>query len=257
MVQHTIIGIIGQKRHGKDSVANVLTKDYNFRRCAFATWLKSACQSIFMLSHDQLHGEKKDVIDSRWNVSARQIFQVVGTELFRKHLPVVLPQLNMGDETSLWCRCLRHYVESFDTPQRIVVPDVRFEDEKKLIESLGGHVVRVIRPHFTAGASDEHSSEKEQTTIDVMHTIVNDAGMFELQRETMRMMNILIPGSTNYVAPKIRGLKLDQVPTSVSEIENADVITLEPIKKSQLARDKRSREDKRDSRILKTSRKKK
>lgn len=222
MVNHVILGITGRKRHGKDSVANVLVRSFHFKRYSFATLLKEVCRTIFLLSYDQVHGEAKDAIDIRWNSTPRALMQAIGTELFRDTLPKVLPLLNMGSDTSIWCRCFRLWIESFSQPQRIVISDVRFADEAATIRSLGGTLVRVVRPTFM-NDGDVHASETESASIVVDHTIINDTDLNELSVKTCTVVRQILP-ATGFEIMQVmhpRGLVLDDMPRCVEDLVRA------------------------------------
>ena len=86
-----IIGIIGKKRVGKDTVADYLVTEYGFEKMALADPMKKAVKEIFLMTDEQLWGSKKDEVDERYGVSPRRILQVFGTELFQfdvyRHIP--------------------------------------------------------------------------------------------------------------------------------------------------------------------------
>ena len=93
-----LIGLSGQKRVGKDTLADYLCSNHGFTKYSFAGPLKKACQEIFMLTDEQTEGIDKETMDDRWGVSARTIFQKVGTELFREKLSQVIPEMKSIEE---------------------------------------------------------------------------------------------------------------------------------------------------------------
>ena len=54
---------------------------------------------MFDLDNEQLYGTKKNIIDIRWNLSPRQIFQRLGTEFGQYILFDIFPELK--DKISL------------------------------------------------------------------------------------------------------------------------------------------------------------
>ena len=42
-----LIGLVGRKRHGKDTVADYLTQKYNFTKDSFASPLKKTLKELF------------------------------------------------------------------------------------------------------------------------------------------------------------------------------------------------------------------
>jgi hypothetical protein len=191
MVKHTIIGVVGPKRSGKDTVASILVRSNRFIVCPFASFLKDSCKAIFMLSDDQLHGNHKESMDPRWNTTPRKILQSVG-DLFRKKLSEFLPELNMGNSETIWCRCFEIWLSQFSTPQCIVIPDVRFHDEANLIKSLGGILLRVNRPGLED--TDDHESEQQQKGIEVEHTIENDGTTTDLRTRVLSWYKTMSEG---------------------------------------------------------------
>lgn len=198
-MNHTIVGICGPKRSGKDSSAHVLCRDYQFTSRSFASFLKEACQAIFMLSHEQLHGDQKEVLDPRWNVTPRTILQRVGTDLFRHQLQEAIPELTLGDDKTLWCRCMRLWIQNLPTPQRIVIPDVRFQDEEALVRSLGGIILRIHRAETSL--SDSHVSETEQALIQADLTLENNGTLHELE-EQMTIVAALVLSQARHAASR-------------------------------------------------------
>lgn len=226
MPQHLIVGVCGPKFSGKDTSAAVLVRNHQFLLCSFASFLKEACRSIFMLSHDQLHGDKKETVDPRWNVTPREILQKVGTDLFRDRLSEVLPTLNLGEDKTLWSHCMRLWLDAFATPQRIVIPDVRFKDEEDFIRSLGGKIVRITRD-TAASSGDLHVSELEQAKIEADFTVSNNGTIHDLEvAMTRQVVASLLPGAFNHMP--IRGLRLDHIPESAHDLEMGVLITLSP-----------------------------
>lgn len=236
MVQHVIVGICGPKFSGKDTAAATLCRSFQYVQASFASFLKEACRSIFMLSHNQLHGDEKETLDERWGITPRQILQKVGTELFRQRLPEVLPQLNLGGDGSLWCHCMRLWLETFETPQRIVITDVRFRDEEALIRSLGGKIVRIERA--SRPVSDDHASEVEQAAIVADYVIHNDGSYADLAREVTRVATLIVPTVASIVRgkqPPVRGVRLDHFPVSVEDLEaHGEPVNLSEPKKQRI-----------------------
>ena len=163
-----ILGFSGKALAGKDSAADYLLDNYNWdKKTGFAYNLKEACSKIFGSdlwffttqegkSHTfikpwivdlqtieeiikwmrRTHDVAIDDIDYRSLLgkelhTPRDILQFVGTEVMRSyavdyHIDVVLNGLSNTD--------------------KIVVADVRFENEAAGILNSGGHLVRLERP---------------------------------------------------------------------------------------------------------------
>ena len=225
---HTIVGFTGLKRSGKDSAAGIIVRRYKFQQAAFAMWLKDACRGIFQLSYAQLHGseEDKETIDPRWNVSSRQIMQVVGTDLFRDALTQSLPGLSLPKGYSLWCYCMKLWIQSLKTPHRIVISDVRFPDEAALIRELGGTVIRIKRDASTSSL-DSHQSETAQADIEPDHTVENNGTLYDLDRAVTRIVDNLISQMPRVELKRkaaVRGLVLNLEPTTIGDLEKGTLV---------------------------------
>lgn len=164
-----LIGIIGQKRVGKDTMADYIIKNYNYTKKSLADPLKDACKSIFLLSNEQLYGDKKEIPDSRWNnTTPRQLLQIVGTQLFREDLNKYIPELNNLQNT-IWIHNFELWYAN-NKHNKVVIPDIRFKDEAKMIKDNGGVLIKITRGEFNT--SDLHKSEQE------LEEIVADAYIF-------------------------------------------------------------------------------
>ncbi len=54
-----IIGVAGRKNSGKDTVADILVKEFRFNKIAFADDLKMMCMEVFGLTYNQCYDEKE------------------------------------------------------------------------------------------------------------------------------------------------------------------------------------------------------
>jgi hypothetical protein len=143
-----LIGVCGKKYSGKDTMADYLVSRYGFQKRSFAGPLKDACRHLFHFSEAQCHDPRqKEVVDTRWNISPRQAFQMVGTDWVRHQF-----------HRNFWVERMRHELMGFGPNDRVVLCDVRFENEKDLVLELGGFMWGIQRPSFRR-RRDEHESE--------------------------------------------------------------------------------------------------
>lgn len=148
-----LIGIAGPAGSGKSTVADHLTEHYGFQRLRFAGALKSMIRVILMesgVSYDtttrMIQGDLKEVPTPLLNGhSPRHAMQTLGTEWGRNQL---------GDD--FWTNIVKQQVKSSER-DRIVIDDVRFENEAFLIRSLGGTVIRLAG---RGGLIGDHISEQ-------------------------------------------------------------------------------------------------
>jgi hypothetical protein len=140
---------------------------------SFAEPLKKACQELFLLDDQQLFGtqEQKEELDTRWfGNSPRKILQFVGTELFRNNMDRLMPGL--GNDFFIYRFKLWYQKELALNPNlRVVVSDVRFQNESDSIQKLGGIIIKLDRK---SDSEDTHSSEKELLGITTYDYLINN-----------------------------------------------------------------------------------
>jgi hypothetical protein len=177
----TIIGLMGRKQSGKDTIAEHLIEEYGFTRYAFADPIKEACQVIFGFTKEQCWGDQKEVVDPYWNITPRKVFQIMGTELFQFELPKYAAELADIGRTFWAYRFARWYEQQLAVNPNIqvVITDCRFPFEADLIKSLGGTVIKVIRPNQVY--NDNHASEVEMDTVPYDYLIENDGTIEDLE----------------------------------------------------------------------------
>lgn len=159
-----IICITGFEGSGKDTVASILEKEYQFKRLSFATNLKKALCAIFGWKYEDLEGltkesrEWREQVDVFWaeelgqpDFTPRKALQYVGTNLFRNHL-----------HPDIWIKSLKK--EIIQTPGNIVIVDGRFPNEIEAITKMGGYCVRVTRDSPAWMIHYDALKEEVQTT---------------------------------------------------------------------------------------------
>jgi hypothetical protein len=168
-----IIGICGPAGAGKTTVADILCGDGLGVTIPLADPLYKALSAMFGIPEADLvdRGKKEQTID--WvGQSPRRLLQTLGTEWGRQVI---------GED--IWARiCLRRAAVNLRAGfRRVVVPDVRFDNEAAAIREAGGKIVRVVRPSgCVAGETMRHSSEAGVSDDLVDATIVNGGSMDEL-----------------------------------------------------------------------------
>jgi hypothetical protein len=184
---YDIIGIAGEKRHGKDSVADFIP--HPKRIVKFAEPVKEIARWVYGLTEAQVDGNEQDkeTVIPEWGVSPRQIMQKIGTEMGREIHP------------DTWIRFLRKRIDDFlswikinpgDPPIIFVVSDVRYPNEAEAIRSWGGSIWRVLRPGLPSSGVDQHPSETSIKTIRPDLTIVNDGTLSQLKEKVEYLYNL-------------------------------------------------------------------
>jgi hypothetical protein len=140
-----IIGICGLIGSGKDSVADILVQEKNFKKISFADKLKDGVATVFGWDRSMLEGKTsnsrnwREEKDDFWSaelgkdISPRLVLQLFGTECMRQ-----------GFYDGVWVSLVKkHIIEN--PKQNFVIPDVRFPNEANMIKSIHGEVWRMRR----------------------------------------------------------------------------------------------------------------
>lgn len=158
-MHNQIIGLVGFKGSGKDTVGDHLVKQYGFRSTSFALPLKQSLAQLMDWKLSSLHGvasktrEWRETPDEWWSqalgreITPRHMMQQFGTQLIRRHI-----------HPDFWVLRTRKMIQS-DSTSSWVVTDVRFPNEARMIRDLGGHIIRVHRsdpPEWEARAAWIH-----------------------------------------------------------------------------------------------------
>lgn len=180
-----ILGIVGKKYVGKTTVTNEICKNYDFVELAFASTLKKICKEIFSLSDEQLFdAEKKENVDTRWGKSPRELFQIVGTDLFRNHF-----------DENIWIDVMKQKLKNIPPHKNIIFSDIRQQNELDFVEDLNRVepvvIIEIIRPGLVE--NDTHITEKGNLKFFKKIIIVNDGNMESLKlkiNDVMKKMNL-------------------------------------------------------------------
>ena len=162
-----VIGFMGYATVGKDRIAREFVERDGFERVGFADSLKSILYAlnprIELFNNDfvgfwhvQTLVDQKGWDEAKKEPEVRQLLQRLGTEGGR---------VALGED--VWVKAL------FASPHaaRIVIPDVRFENEARAIRERGGVVVRVHRDGV--GPINNHVSDRINFEADI--DVYNDS----------------------------------------------------------------------------------
>jgi adenylate kinase family enzyme len=188
-----LIGLVGLIGSGKDTVAEQLVKQHNFKRDSFAKSLKDATANIFGWDRALLEGYSKESREWReqpdrfWSekfgkeVTPRWILQYFGTEVCRE---------NMLD--SIWVDSLVARYRGENT----VISDTRFVNEINTIRKQGGKIVLVKRGEIPSReemqASGAHQSEWDWIGCKFDYEINNNGTLQELYTSVDDMLSHLL-----------------------------------------------------------------
>lgn len=173
----TLTGLTGAAGSGKSTVAGFLHEFEGWSIVKFAAALKNGLghmlRTVGMSEsdiNDAIEGDMKEApLDALGGHTPRYAMQTLGTEWGRNH---------MGQD--FWVNMVRARIGNAPAGSKIVIDDVRFENEAALIRELGGKVIMITG---RGGIVGEHVSENG-VVPDV--TIKNDGDKLALMRNVMR-----------------------------------------------------------------------
>ena len=165
---NNIIGFAGRARSGKTTLAKILHDENNYKILTIANYLKKLCckllgdislQELNKLKDNNTDISNRIAIDDNfiniinqqtgigraeikdeleklgvYMTTVRGMLQIIGTDIIRKYYP------------DWHIRQLINEIETLPTDTDIVVDDVRFPNEKKEIEKVGGTIIFIMRP---------------------------------------------------------------------------------------------------------------
>jgi len=189
MMKPFVIGIMGKKRSGKDTLADVVCDHMGTARCHkynLATPIKDACRILFHMSDSQLYDhDSKETPDPRWGGSTpRQLFQWLGTDIFRNQL-----------DRDFWLKHAKMYIEqsNYDT---ILIPDIRFKNEMDFIRSFPRNCIIHVKRNDKS-IRDQHESETfvdEVPSDSVDFIIVNNGDLSDYKKNIMNHFEMIMNG---------------------------------------------------------------
>jgi hypothetical protein len=154
-VNRPIIGLSGKLKSGKSEAAKKL-HHRGFTIVKFAGALKQM-MTVIGLTQEEIEGNLKELpCELLCGKSPRWAMQSIGTDWGRDMI---------GKD--FWVNVWKRHVESYHGAVPVVADDVRFQNEADAIRSLGGIVVRIVRPNLeiVSGHASEAIDFKSDMTI--------------------------------------------------------------------------------------------
>lgn len=176
------------KNHGKTELAKIC-EEYGYKKISFATPLKNLIANLLGITIQQVNELKKvnktyvlqsmdliflsketdiplDIVKEKCGEKSfkntRELMQYIGTDLIREYNPDW--HVNRTKEVIL-----------LNKEQNYVIDDVRFPNERKMIEELGGTCWFIIRPKLDNVSN--HLSETALKWQEFENVIVNDKSL--------------------------------------------------------------------------------
>jgi len=174
-----IIAFAGRKQSGKTTCAEFIrkyangsispfnnTKIYNF-----ADPLKQdICINILGLTKDQCYGtddQKNELVDCYWDnkqLTAREVMQMVGTDMFRKM------------QNNVWSGATIRKIQKEQSPIAIIA-DCRFPNEVEAIKNAGGTVIKLTRNPYNSDHSSETALDPDKYDPSSFDLVIDNVDM--------------------------------------------------------------------------------
>lgn len=169
-----IIAFAGRKQSGKTTscefVANVFVGNLlgNVKIFNFADPLKNdICIKILGLSYDQCYGSderKNELVNCYWEgkqMSAREVMQFVGTDIFRKM------------QNNVWADAtINRILNEKSNLDLALIADCRFPNEVDAIKKVGGYIVKLQRNPFNSDHSSETALDENNYDQDIFDLVI-------------------------------------------------------------------------------------
>ena len=187
-----LVGLVGKKRSGKDTAADILRRMDNYRPMAFAAALKEALLLMDPLVNDGLR--------------LSHFVNLLGWEGAKTRPEVRRALQRFGDaaryldEGIFVERTMVEVDRLIDNGRRVVISDVRRHNEADAIRAAGGVLIRLVRPQ--TATLDRHPSETETVEMDVHAQIQNDSDLDTLARRLALALRVWHPDTDALIAER-------------------------------------------------------
>ena len=139
-----IIGLIGFKGCGKNTVGEYLNRKYGYKQESFASSIKDIISPLFgwdrvklegITEDDRIFRETEDIFWSKrlgTKCTPRWVMQTFGTDIIRQHF-----------NEKIWIYSLERRIRDYNN--NIVITDVRFPDEIDFLKNKGAILIYIER----------------------------------------------------------------------------------------------------------------
>lgn len=170
-----IIAFAGRKQSGKTTCSEFVQAYYadisplnSVKIYNFADPLKrDICMNILGLSYSQCYGDdidKNTLTDIQWNdqkLTAREVMQFVGTDIFRKM------------KNNVWADATINKIIA-EKSSLAIIADCRFPNEVEAIKSVGGVVIKLSRNPYNSNHSSETALDENNYSIKNFDLVVHN-----------------------------------------------------------------------------------
>lgn len=178
-----IIAFAGRKQSGKTSsceyVQQIFAKQtrQNSAIYNFADPLKQMCIDILGLTKDQCYGSddnKNELVNCVWpdtdkKMTAREVMQYVGTDIFRKM------------QHNVWADATIRRIQNEDLPLALIA-DCRFPNEVAAIKNAGGIVIKLNRNKYHSTHASEIALNSDVYNQNNFDLVINNDDISEANK---------------------------------------------------------------------------
>jgi hypothetical protein len=169
-----LIGLTGKAGSGKDTVADALVEHHGFVKMSFAEPIKDAVAALLNVSPRKWEDRKwKETPVASLGLSPRRLAQTLGTEWGRE-----------VNGTDFWVLLLEARLK--DAGDRVVISDVRFDNEARWVNDKGGYLLQIERN--AVQAIESHSSEDGVSYALIDYLMFNDTDRDTFIREALDLI---------------------------------------------------------------------
>lgn len=173
-----IIAFAGRKQSGKTTCAHFLMSlfrkhadnNVNIKIYNFADPLKELCMNILGLTYDQCYGEDKNknelvncFLENR-RLTAREVLQLVGTDMFRKI------------QKNVWSDATIRQINK-EKPDIAIIADCRFPNEVESIRNADGIVIKLTRNPYNSSHMSETALDPDQYNSSNFDMVIDNNNM--------------------------------------------------------------------------------
>jgi len=191
-----VIAFAGKKQTGKDTAKDYMVSkldNFDIQHLSFARPLKDMCRNIFGLTYEQCFGTDADKntltnlvhpVD-KTPLTARQVLQIVGTDMFRSmYENVWVDKMTRDINTSLTTG-----LNTMPSADYVFITDARFPNEvDALMARDDALVIKMERINYQK--NDEHISEKalDHLPDSYYNTIIRARSVDDIYKECDKLI---------------------------------------------------------------------
>lgn len=169
------LGLTYEQCYGSDADKNTLTDIRWENMPGNVLYASAKWECDYAHGADLDHPHPNVFLHEKGNMTAREVLQYVGTDIFRKI------------KNNVWIDAVFRQIEE-ENPTIAVIGDCRFLDEAKAIKDRGGFVIHLTR---NSDSLDTHSSENEISKFDGFDLVIDNANL-SIEESNAQLLSFLI-----------------------------------------------------------------